>query len=200
MDRIEQFTLARACVGVTDDEFYWEPAPSSWSVRRRDECHTSTPFGNGAWLVDFEVPEPTPVPITSIAWLFWHIGSLPARLTDIDFLGGSRTIESGWTSPYLTHHPIFISAADATTALRDGWGHLRAVIESATDEQLETPSRGYTYAAEPMRDGLCVLGLPGPEHPGAFFVAGALNEVSHHATQICMLRDLYAHHEASSRP
>src|SRR5262245_7165555 len=110
MYRIEQFTLERACAEVTDDEFYWEPAPSSWSVRRRDECRTPTPFGNGDWLVDFEVPEPAPVPMTSIAWLFWHVGSMPARLTDIDYLGGDRTMESGWTSPYLTHHPIFTNA------------------------------------------------------------------------------------------
>jgi hypothetical protein len=28
---------------------------------------------------------------------------------------------SGWTSPYLTHHSMFTSAAEAVTALRDGW-------------------------------------------------------------------------------
>ncbi len=193
MFRIEYFSLERACAELTDEEFYWEPAPSSWSIRRRDECRTPTPFGNGDWLVDFEVPEPRPAPMTSIAWLFWHIGSMPARLTDIDFLGGNRTMDSGWTSPYLTHHPVFTSAADATTATRDGWANLRTVVESTTDEQFEMQARRYTYAPAPMRDGLCVPGPPGPEHPATFFVAGTLNEVSHHASQICTLRDLYAH-------
>ena len=102
-------------------------------------------------------------------------------------------MDSGWTSPYLTHHPVFTNAADATTAMRDGWVKLRAVIEATTDEQLETQARRYTYAAAPMKDGLCALGPPGPEHPATFFVAGTLNEVSHHASQICTLRDLYAH-------
>lgn len=48
---------------------------------------------------------------------------------------------SGWTSPYLTHHPMFTSATEAVTA-------------------------AYTYAAEPPRDGLCVAGPPGPTRPG----------------------------------
>ncbi len=99
MFRIEYFSLERACAELTDEEFYWEPVPSSWSIRRRDECRTPTPFGNGDWLVDFEVPEPTPAPMTSIDWLFWHIGSMPARLTDIDFLGGNRTMDSGGRLP-----------------------------------------------------------------------------------------------------
>lgn len=65
MHRIEYFSLDRACGELTDEEFYWEPAPGSWSIRARDECRTTTPFGKGDWLVDFEAPEPTPAPMTS---------------------------------------------------------------------------------------------------------------------------------------
>ncbi|HWI05146.1 MAG TPA: hypothetical protein VNT52_15150, partial [Acidimicrobiales bacterium] len=113
-------------------------------------------------------------------------------LVDIDFLGGSRAMSSGWTSPYLTHHPVFRNAAHAVAALRSGWADLRATIELTTDEQFETSARRYTYGNAPMNDGLRVLGPPGPEHPATFFVAGTVNELSHHATQICVLRDLYA--------
>ena len=63
---------------------------------------------------------------------------------------------SGWTSPYLTHHPIFTSAAEAVAALRDGWQRLREAIERADDDQLEVTTAGYTYAAEPPEGGLCV--------------------------------------------
>jgi hypothetical protein len=191
MERIEYFTLERAWTNLTDEEFFWEPTPSTWSVRRVEACRTPTPFGSGDWRVDFG-PEPTPAPMTSIAWLCWHIGSMPARLTEIDFLGGAHTMASGWTSPYLTHHKIFTNAADATAGLRDGWSGLREALDRTTDEQLEVHTSRYTYANAPMRDGLCVLGPPGPEHAATFFVAGALNEVSHHASQICVLRDLYA--------
>jgi hypothetical protein len=192
MYQIEYFTLARAWAGLTDDEFFWEPYTTTWSVRRQDECRTSNPFGAGEWAVDFEIPEPTPVPMTTIAWLYWHIGSMPGRLCDIDFLGGTRTVASGWTAPYLTHHPIFTSAAEAVSALRDGWQRLRGAIERADDDQLEVTTAGYTYAAEPPRGGLCVAGPPGPAHPATHFIVATLNEVGHHGTQIGALRDAYA--------
>jgi hypothetical protein len=192
MSRIEYFTLGRAWTELTDNEFWWEPTPSTWSVRRRDECRTSTPFGAGDWVVDYQTPEPRPNPMTSIAWLAWHVGSMPGRLAEIDFFGGHHTMASGWTSPYLAHHPIFTSAAQAMTVLRDGWAALRTVIEATTDEQFETLASRYTYADTPMKDGLCVLGLPAPEQPATYFVAVTLNEVSHHGTQICTLRDFYA--------
>jgi hypothetical protein len=41
-------------------------------------------------------------PLTTIGWLMWHIGSMPGRLAQLDFLGGSKTTDTGWTSPYLT--------------------------------------------------------------------------------------------------
>ena len=39
------------------------------------------------------------------AWLIWHVGSQPARTAQLDFLGGTHTAESGWTSPYIAAHP-----------------------------------------------------------------------------------------------
>jgi hypothetical protein len=189
MRPIEHFTLARAWEGLTDDEFLWEPFPTTWSIRRRDQCRTPNPFGAGDWVADFEIPEPTPVPMTTIGWLYWHIGSMPGRLCDIEFLGGTRTMASGWMSPYLTHHPIFTSAAEAVTALRDGWHRLRAAIEQADDDQLEATTAGYTYAAGvlPLQ-----VGPPGSAHTATHFIAATLTEVGHHGTQIGALRDLYA--------
>jgi hypothetical protein len=192
MSHIEYFTLGRAWAALSDDEFFWEPFPTTWSIRRHDQCRTPNPFGAGEWVADFEIPEPIPVPMTTIAWLYWHIGSVPGRLCDIDFLGGTRTMASGWTSPYLMHHPMFTSAAEAVAALGNGWQRLRRAIERADDDQLEATTAEYTYAAEPPRDGLCVVGPPGPTRSATHFIAGTLNEVGHHGTQICTLRDFYA--------
>jgi hypothetical protein len=189
MDQIERFTLTRAWQELTDDEFLWEPFATTWSIRRRDQCGTHDPFGAGEWVADFEIPEPAPVPMTSIAWLYWHIGSMPGRLCDIDFLGGTRTMASGWTSPYLTDHPIFTNAAEAVTALRDGWQRLREAIKRADDDQLEVTTPAYTYAAGVLP---LAVGPPGPARPAAHFIAGTLTEVDHHATQIGALRDFYA--------
>jgi hypothetical protein len=117
-------------------------------------------------VADFAVPEPTPVPLTTIAWLYWHTGSVPGRLPDIGLLGGMRTMASGWTSPYLAHHPVFTSAAEAVSQLRDGWQRLHGAIERAGDHQLQVTAAGYTHAAEPPRSGLCAAGPPGPALAG----------------------------------
>ena len=108
----------------------------------------------------------------------------------MDFLGGNRTVASGWASPYLSHHPIFTTASAATETLRAGWNELRAALDNADDERMEQPTQRYTYAPEPPRGGLAVLGPPGPEVPAYFSVASTLNEISHHGTQVCVLRDL----------
>jgi hypothetical protein len=198
MERIETFTLQRVWDRLTDDELFWEPSPRAWGVRRRTECRTPNPFGDGEWVVDFDHDVAIAAgtgeavePMTTIGWLLWHIGSMPGRLTEIDLLGGSRTMASGWTSPYLTHHPVFTTAADAVGTLREGWEALRAVLESTDDDALERATPRYTYGQVPPSGGLEALGPPGPEHPAVFFVVSTLNEVGHHGTQICTLRDLY---------
>jgi hypothetical protein len=198
MERVETFTLQRAWTELGDDEFFWEPVAGAWGIRRREECTTPTPFGDGDWVADFghdvalaaDAGEDIE-PLTTIGWLLWHIGSTPGRLAQVDLFGGSETIASGWTSPYLTYHPVFASASEATETLRTGWNRLRAALKSADDETLEQKTPCYTYTLEPPRAGLAVLGAPGPELPGYFFVAATLNEISHHGTQVCVLRDLY---------
>ena len=85
----EAYEGIRACVdGLTDDEFFWEPVPRCWTVRRRDD---------GRWAVDYpELPHPDPAPFTTIGWRLVHVAECkvmyheyafgPARLTfpDID--------------------------------------------------------------------------------------------------------------------
>ncbi len=198
MEHIEGFTLRRAWTQLTDDELFWEPAAGTWGLRRRDECRTTTPFGDGDWVADFDNEVALAAmttgeiePMTTIGWLLWHIASVPGRLAQLDFLGGDKTLSSGWTSPYLSHHPVFTAASSATDTLRAGWDELKAALDKADDQVLEQPTPQYTYAPEPPRGGLLMLGPPGPEVPGYFSVASTLNEVSHHGTQICVLRDLY---------
>ncbi len=184
---IEHFTLQRAWHGLSDDELLWEPIAGSWGVRRRAECRTPTPFGDGDWVVDFDtdlvvaaIQGNAVEPLTTIGWLMWHIGSMPERLAQLDFLGGSKTTDSGWTSPYLTAHRVFTNASDAVDSMRAGWRVLERSLEAATDDELEQPARGYSYSDE-----------PGPPTCGAAVIAATLNEISHHGSQICTLRDLY---------
>jgi DinB superfamily len=196
MRPIEWFTLDRAWTDLTDDELFWEPIAGSWSVRSRADCRTVTPFGDDDWAVDFDAYLDRAAdkgeavhPLTTIGWLMWHIGSMPGRLAELDFLGGSRTTASGWTSAYLTDHPVFTRAADAVDTMRSGWRALERALEVATDEALERPTRRYSYSDQPGRPALG--DQPGPLSYGAAIIASTLNEVSHHGTQIRMLRDLY---------
>ena len=198
MERIETFTLNRVWTELSDDEFFWEPVAGAWGVRRRIECTTPCPFGDGDWVADFDndvalraMGTGNVEPMTTIGWLLWHIGSQPGRVADIDIFGGGKSLASGWTSPYLTHHPVFSRAPDATASLRAGWNAFRSALEAADDVQLELRTPGYTYKAEPPRAGLLALGPPGPERPVFLYVAATLNEISHHGAQMCALRDLY---------
>ena len=59
--------------GLTDDEYFWEPVPSCWSVRRRADATTSKAMGAGEFVLDYAFPEPEPAPVTTIAWRLAHI-------------------------------------------------------------------------------------------------------------------------------
>lgn len=43
MHQIEYFTLARAWQHLTDDEFFWEPFTTTWSIRRQASARHRTP-------------------------------------------------------------------------------------------------------------------------------------------------------------
>lgn len=118
--------------------------------------------------------------MTTVTWLMWHIASVPGRMADLDFLGGTRPAESGWRSPSLADHPVFTSADEAAHALRTGWRVLDRALQASTDEQLERPTRSWSLPGHP--------GAPAPAYQ---IVALLLNEISHHGTQVCMLRDLH---------
>jgi DinB superfamily len=184
---IEMYTLTRVWTELTNEEFFWEPLPGCWSVHQRSKCLTPTPFGTGDWVADFDadlveraVRGEAMEPLTTVAWLMWHVGSMPGRLVDLDFLGGERSADSGWPAPYLSDHPVFTSADDAVQTMRTGWRALDRTLQASTDEQLERQTRFWGYP-----------GNPGPPAPGYQIVASLLNEISHHGTQVCVLRDLY---------
>jgi len=185
---IKRFTLDRAWVGLTDEELRWEPVPGAWGVRPRAECRTPDSFDTAdpdvvaeydharAMAADWQT---TIEPMTTIGWLLWHVGSQPGRLADLDFLGGSETAVSGWTSPYLSPHPAFTSGEEAVEHMRSGWRALIGRLREAGDGDLARPTDVWTY------------GEARPPASGAQIVASILHEVAHHGSQICTLRDLY---------
>jgi DinB family protein len=65
--------------GLTDEEYFWEPAPGAWNVRL---CES------GEFVIDFEYPEPVPPPVTTIAWRLGHIIVGVFGMRNADHFGG----------------------------------------------------------------------------------------------------------------
>ncbi|MDQ6671994.1 MAG: DinB family protein, partial [Chloroflexota bacterium] len=70
--------------GLGDDEYFWEPVPGCWSVHRRGESSAPIVAGAGPFTIDYAMPEPSPAPLTTIAWRLGHIvvGVFGARVAN----------------------------------------------------------------------------------------------------------------------
>jgi hypothetical protein len=207
MDLIDFFTLGRALDGLTQDEFDWKPHPGAWGVARREACTTPTPGGaaDGEWVVDNDWAvvmaaydewktgvspgEATKFePMSTIGWLLNHFGAAPGFAATLTFVGGDvRPTPEVYAQMW--GHTILGSADEAVARFRDGWAALRTAVAGATDAVLERPNPGYpSPPTSTSPDGVL----------GYVSLAGLLNEVSHHGTQICMLRDLFRQQVAPS--
>lgn len=155
--------------GLTDDEYFWEPAPGSWSVRPRGASATPPGAGEGPWMCDFAFPEPVPPPVTTIAWRLAHV---------IVGVFGMR-VHSHFGGPALDYHTHRYagSADEALAQLDDGYRRWVAGVAALCAEGLARPcgpAEG-PYADEPL--GVLVLHIH--------------REVLHHGAEIMLLRDLY---------
>ncbi|RZL80083.1 MAG: DinB family protein [Rhodococcus sp. (in: high G+C Gram-positive bacteria)] len=161
--------------GLTDEEYFWEPAPDSWSVRPRGRSQAPVQAGSGDFTIDFAFPEPDPPPITTIAWRLGHIivGVFGARIGN--HFGGPPV-----------DYQSFEYAGTAARALAqldeqyDAWG--AGVLSLGTDGLARRcgPSEGQ-YAERPM----------------ATLVLHINREVIHHGAEVALLRDLYLRQQKS---
>ena len=180
---IDIFTLRRALTGLTQEEFDWEPHPGAWGVRRRSACTTPNPSGQDGseWVsdADWSIAEAADrgeatEPMTTIGWLLNHVGAAPGMVAELEIVGGPETptLEHygqmwGWTN--------LPDVEDAVARLKQGWTALDQALRASDDATLEREYEGH------------------PWKRGDLAITAMLNEVSHHGTQICVLRDLYAH-------
>jgi hypothetical protein len=154
---------------LTDDEYFWEPAPGCWSVRRRSEAATPMAAGGGEFVADYAWPEPVPAPVTSIAWRLAHL--------IVGVFGSRNAIHFGGPA---CDYQTWEYAGDATTALAqldDAYGRWISGIRDLDEEGLERPigpGEG-EWAASPYAD----------------LVLHISREAIHHGAEILLLRDLY---------
>jgi uncharacterized damage-inducible protein DinB len=105
--------------GLTDDEFFWEPVPDSWTVR---------PGGDGRWHADYAEPDPEPPPFTTIAWRLVHLAECKVMYHEYAF--GPATLT--WPEIDSAH-----TAADAISELERGHGLLVEALTGLTDADLD---------------------------------------------------------------
>lgn len=144
--------------GLTDAEYLWEPAPDSWSIR---------PDTTGHWRLDRPSPEPTPSPVTTIAWRMMHIA---------DVLGRRASCHFGDWSFDLAAISLPSTAAEGLAFLTEQHDTWIAGLTAVGEEGLARPCG----KAEPFY----------PESPLAALVLHINREFLHHAAEIQLLRDL----------
>jgi len=143
--------------GLTDDEYFWSPVPGAWTVRPGE------PGG-----IDFAFPEPTPPPVTTIAWRLGHVVVGVLAMRNAAHFGAPQVSYEKWTYAG--------TAAEAMSQL-----------EEQLDVWLEgVRSLGEAGLAEP-----CGAKEPYPELPMAALVLHIHRELIHHLSEVCLLRDLY---------
>jgi hypothetical protein len=153
--------------GLSDEEYFWQPVPVCWSLRRDAE---------GNWVLDGEGgggPPPDPLPVTTIAWRIGHIGELVLRgFTDRFFSGGTDDVPSALPS----------SANEAREFLGAQYRRWRAGMTSAEDD-LWWAQLGPDWG-------------PYSEANGIDLAMHVLDELVHHAAEVGLLRDLYLYRDA----
>jgi hypothetical protein len=75
-------TLHQRLEGLSDEEFFWEPAPGCWTVRQ---------LSDGRWTADYELPDPVPPPFTTIGWRLVHVAGCKIMYHEYAFGPGRLT-------------------------------------------------------------------------------------------------------------
>nr|WP_203605776.1 DinB family protein [Streptomyces sp. SID8014] len=163
--------LRRRLAGLTDAEYFWEPAEGCWNIRPAGTGPWPAAAGSGDWTTDHAFPEPAPPPVTTTVRRLGHLiaGVLGTRLASHS--GGPET-----------DYGSFAYAGTAEEALHQldaRYAEWVAGVRGLGLDGLEQP-RGPSEG-------------PLAEAPMAALVLHVTREVVHHGAEIGTLRDLWAH-------
>lgn len=163
--------------GLTDDEYFWEPAPGCWNVRPRGAGTAPLQAGAGAMTIDFAMPIPDPAPFTTIAWRLGHV--------IVGVLAMGNATHFGRVP---TDYESFEYAATATEAL----------------DQLDTEYAAWQAGVESLGESGLARRCgeaegPYAERSLAELVLHINREMIHHLSEVCLLRDLHLHTHGQTR-
>jgi hypothetical protein len=176
LDSLDQVwgLIAARRLGLTQDEFLWEPVAGSWTVHRTADGVVVDGSGVDGSGVDGdgvdEERDEHPGRVTTIAWREWHIAIDCLESYSERLFGGAGTGLRGgqWVDDV---HAAGELLSTAWTRFRDG-------IAAA----------GSSWLFEPLGDEW------GPYATSTRLALAlhAQHEVAHHGAEIALLRDLYA--------
>ncbi|MEV0828774.1 DinB family protein [Nonomuraea rubra] len=162
--------LRKRLDGLTDDEYFWEPAPG-WNLRPRGTSVAPLQGGTGAMTIEFAAPPPDPAPFTTISWRLGHVIVGVLAMRNASHFG---------RAPVDYHSFEYApTAAGALAQLDTEYAAWLAGVESLGEDGLARPCG--------EAEG------PYAEHPMAALVLHINRELIHHLSEVCLLRDLYLH-------
>lgn len=109
--------------GLTDDEFFWQPVPDSWTIYEDRPGH---------WTYHYAIPDPNPAPVTTIGWQLVHLGTTKFMYHEWAY-GAARL-----TFPELD---IPNNARSALDLLDEGHRLLRDDLLATSESELDEPRK-----------------------------------------------------------
>jgi hypothetical protein len=159
--------------GLTEAEFFWEPAEDCWTLHSRD----------GRTEVDYHWPPARQAPFTTIAWRMCHIGV--GCLADRTSRYFPEHAPEPWPVEKYARRTPFPASPDEAVAFLERWWHgWRAGVGSLDAEGVAEPLGEREGGFSEMRLG--------PGDPFVNLVLHVHRELIHHGAEIALLRDLYA--------
>jgi hypothetical protein len=152
---------------LDDDEYFWEPTPLCWSVRRR--APEVRGWGKGEFVCEDAFPAPEPLPVTTIAWRVIHL----AGWTDI-----YCAFAFGDLRPDLNDSDVPGDAASGLQWLYDAQDRFLSEVAALDDTTM--------FELRPAHWGESL--------PVVNLVTLMLTEHVHHIAEIGVLRDLHRGH------
>ena len=167
-----QTQLRTRLEGLTDEEYFWEPVPGCWSIRKRGESQAPMALGAGDYLIDMAGEDLDPPPVTTIAWRLAHImvGCFVMRL-DNEYFDGPQTYQGSYSAGFngFTHAATAKEALAQFDTIYARWSE---TVRRLGEEGLAQPCE---FADEPL----------------STLILHINREVIHHGAEIALLRDLY---------
>jgi DinB superfamily len=157
---------------LNEDEYFWEPTPVCWSVRRR--APTVRGWGTGEFVCEDAWPPPEVLPVPTIGWRVVHL----AAWTNI-----YRHWTFGDERPTLLDAEVPGNASGGVAWLRDSQDRFMEALEALDDASV--------FELRPAHWGASL--------PVVQLVSTMLTEHVHHIAEIGLLRDLHRGH-ARTRP